>query len=105
MAATPRGWRFAAPAPSDRDWLTASRVGRGSIKEPKKLKDVRPSYPQNAKDARVQGIVILECVISPEGKVTSVRVLRGIPLLDEAAIKAVRQWLYTPTLLNGSRCP
>jgi TonB family protein len=76
------------------------RVG-GQIKEPKKLTNVSPSYPEIAKQARVQGIVILECVISPQGNVTEVKVLRGIPLLDQAAIDAVKQWVYAPTLLNG----
>ena len=55
----------------------AVRVG-GDIKEPKKLKNVKPSYPDIAKQARVQGVVILECTISPQGKVTDVKVLRGI---------------------------
>ena len=82
----------------------AVRVG-GQIKEPKKLKNVAPSYPDIAKQARVQGVVILECTISPQGKVTDVKVLRGIPLLDQAAIDAVRQWVYTPTLLNGVPVP
>jgi periplasmic protein TonB len=82
----------------------AVRVG-GQIKEPKKLKNVAPVYPDIAKQARVQGVVILECTISPQGKVTDVKVLRGIPLLDQAAIDAVRQWVYTPTLLNGVPVP
>jgi protein TonB len=82
----------------------AVRVG-GQIKEPKKLKDVKPVYPDIARQARVQGIVILECTISPQGKVTDVKVLRSIPLLDEAAKEAVRQWVYTPTLLNGVPVP
>jgi protein TonB len=82
----------------------AVRVG-GQIKEPKKLKDVKPVYPDIAKQARVQGVVILECTISPQGKVTDVKVLRGIPLLDAAAIDAVKQWVYTPTLLNGVPVP
>jgi protein TonB len=82
----------------------AVRVG-GQIKEPKKLKSVNPEYPAIAKQARVQGVVILECTISPQGKVTEVKVLRGIPLLDEAAITAVKQWVYTPTLLNGVPVP
>jgi protein TonB len=82
----------------------AVRVG-GQIKEPKKLKDVKPAYPEIAKQARVQGIVILECTISPQGKVTDVKVLRGIPLLDQSAIDAVKQWVYTPTLLNGVPVP
>jgi protein TonB len=82
----------------------AVRVG-GQIKEPKKLKNVPPAYPDIAKQARVQGVVILECTISPQGKVTDVKVLRGIPLLDQAAIEAVKQWVYTPTLLNGVPVP
>jgi protein TonB len=82
----------------------AVRVG-GNIKEPKKLKNVAPEYPDIARQARVQGVVILECTISPQGKVTDVKVLRGIPLLDQAAIDAVKQWVYTPTLLNGVPVP
>jgi len=84
--------------------VQAVRVG-GQIKEPKKLKHVNPNYPDIAKQARVQGVVILECTISPQGKVTDVKVLRGIPLLDAAAIEAVKQWVYTPTLLNGVPVP
>jgi protein TonB len=84
--------------------VEAVRVG-GQIKEPKKLKDVKPTYPDIAKQARVQGVVILECTISPAGKVSDVKVLRGIPLLDQAAIDAVKQWVYTPTLLNGVPVP
>ncbi len=82
----------------------AVRVG-GQIKEPKKLKNINPTYPDIAKQARVQGVVILECTISPQGKVTDVKVLRGIPLLDAAAIEAVKQWVYSPTLLNGVPVP
>ena len=82
----------------------AIRVG-GQIKEPKKLKNVAPEYPDIAKQARVQGVVILECTISPQGKVTDVKILRGIPLLNESAMSAVRQWVYTPTLLNGVPVP
>jgi protein TonB len=88
-----------APPPT-----AAVRVG-GQIKEPKKLKNVAPAYPDIAKQARVQGVVILECTISPQGKVTDVKVLRGIPLLDAAAIEAVKQWVYSPTLLNGVPVP
>ncbi len=84
--------------------VQAVRVG-GQIKEPKKLKHVPPVYPDIAKQARVQGVVILESTISPQGKVTDVKVLRGIPLLDQAAIDAVKQWVYTPTLLNGVPVP
>jgi protein TonB len=76
------------------------RVG-GQIKAPTQLKKVQPVYPQIAQSARVQGIVILEATIGVNGKVQDVKVLRSVPLLDQAAIDAVRQWEYTPTLLNN----
>jgi periplasmic protein TonB len=82
----------------------AVRVG-GQIKEPKKLKNVNPEYPPIARKARVQGVVQLECTISPQGKVTNVTVVKGIPLLNKAAEEAVKQWVYTPTLLNGVPVP
>jgi protein TonB len=82
----------------------AIRVG-GEIKEPRKIRNVPPVYPQIAKEARVQGVVILEATIGREGNVTDVKVLRAIPLLDQAAIDAVRQWVYAPTLLNGEPVP
>lgn len=82
----------------------AVRVG-GRIKEPAKLKHVEPVYPELARVARVQGVVVVECLISPQGKVTDVKVLRSIPLLDQSAMDAVRQWRYTPTLLNGVPVP
>jgi protein TonB len=53
----------------------------------------------------VQGVVILEAIIGPAGAVTEVKVLRSVPLLDDAAIAAVSQWQYTPTLLNGVPVP
>jgi protein TonB len=76
------------------------RVG-GVIREPKKVKDVAPVYPPVALAARVQGIVILEAMLTPQGRVEEVKVLRGVPVLDQAAIDAVRQWAYTPTLVGG----
>jgi len=80
------------------------RVG-GNIRPPQKVSDVAPMYPAIAREARVQGVVILEAVIGEEGAVRDVRVLRSIPLLDTAAIEAVHQWRYTPTLLNGEPVP
>ena len=58
-----------------------------------------------AQAARVQGVVILEAIIGSSGAVTEVKVLRSVPLLDDAAIAAVQQWQYTPTLLNGVPVP
>ena len=69
------------------------------------MRNAAPVYPQIAQSARVQGVVIIEATISPTGKVTDARVLRSIPLLDQAALDAVRQWEYTPTTLNGVPVP
>jgi TonB family protein len=80
------------------------RVGAG-IREPRKTRNVSPVYPPAAIAARVQGVVILECTISKAGRVVSVRTLRSVPMLDAAAIEAVRQWEYAPTLLNGVPVP
>ena len=86
-----------APEPAPQG---AVRVG-GDVRMPTKVRDVRPEYPANAQAARVQGIVIIEATIGTTGKVTDAKVLRSIPLLDQAALDAVRQWEFTPTLLNG----
>ena len=76
------------------------RVG-GNIAPPTKVRDVKPVYPPEALSARVSGVVILEATIDREGKVRDARVLQSVPPLDTAAIEAVRQWEFTPTLLNG----
>jgi TonB family protein len=95
----------ATDATTGPDWaLGAIRVG-GGIKPPTKVRHVNPAYPVIAQSARVQGVVILEARIGIDGKVTNARVLRSIPLLDQAALEAVRQWEYTPTLLNGVPVP
>lgn len=75
------------------------------IKTPVKLRDVSPVYPEAAILARVDGVVVIEAVIGVTGEVREARVLRSKPLLDEAALAAVRQWKYTPTLLNGVPVP
>ena len=76
------------------------RVGL-DVREPRKVKHVPPVYPAIAAESRLEGVVVLECVIDPRGRVVDVKVERGLPLLDEAATEAVRQWVYTPTLING----
>ncbi len=80
------------------------RVGEG-IKPPTKIRDVKPVYPPVAAEARVQGVVIVEVRIDEQGRVSDARILRSIPLLDEAALDAVRQWEFTPTLMNGKPVP
>lgn len=77
----------------------------GEIREPKKILNVPPVYPQIALTARVQGVVIVEATISETGAIENVRVLRSHPLLERAAVEAVRQWRYTPTRLNGQPVP
>jgi len=68
---------------------------------PQCIKNVPPVYPEIARAARVEGVVILEAKVDKEGKVEEARVLRSIPLLDQAAIEAVKQWEYEPFLVNG----
>ena len=83
---------------------TAVRPG-GRIMPPKKIKDVAPVYPAIAKSAGVSGAVTIEATIGTNGKVVDARVVRSIPLLDQAALDAVRQWEYLPTMLNGLPVP
>jgi protein TonB len=75
-------------------------VGQGVV-EPRKLRHVDPAYPDLARVAGIGATLILECRIDPEGHVADIQVLRGHPLFDAAAVNAVRQWTYRPSLLNG----
>jgi len=79
---------------------SALRVG-GKVRPPKKIKDVKPVYPAAAKSAKIAGVVIIEATIGADGKVIDTKVLRSVPMLDQAALDAVRQWEFAPTLLNG----
>jgi len=78
---------------------------RAGIEAPQKIGNVAPIYPVTARLARKSGIVILEAVIDANGAVQSVKVLRSVLLLDEAAVDAVRQWRFTPARLNGVAIP
>ena len=80
------------------------RVG-GDIRAPRKIKDVAPDYPEVARSAGVQGVVIVEVTIGADGSVVDARVLRSVPLLDQAALDAVRQWVYEPVLKDGVATP
>ena len=77
----------------------------GRIKIPAKVLHVPPVYPAIAQQARVEGVVIIEAIIGTDGRVKEARVLRSKPLLDEAALAAVRQWVFSPTTLNGVPVP
>ena len=88
-----------APPPPPPPPQQPIRVG-GNIKTPTKIREVKPVYPPIAQSARVQGVVIIEATIGADGRVKDAKVLRSIPLLDQAALDAVKQWQFTPTLLN-----
>jgi TonB family protein len=86
----------AAPAPL--------AVG-GRVAVPQRLVTAQPVYPPFAKTAHVQGVVELAIVIDATGNVTKAQVVKSIPQLDKAAIDAVKQWKYAPTLVNGAAVP
>jgi periplasmic protein TonB len=74
----------------------SSGVSAGNL-----IRKVTPQYPPIARTAHIQGNVVLEAEISKEGNVTNLHVISGPPLLQQAAIEAVKQWKYRPYLLNG----
>jgi periplasmic protein TonB len=77
------------------------KVG-GRVQPPRIIDEVQPQYPIIAKEARVQGDVLIDSVINAQGDVTQMKLVSGNPLLVQAAFNAVRQWRYQPTLLNGT---
>jgi len=88
------------PRPEPRVAPPIFRAGQG-VREPKRIAGVTPEYPAIARTSHIQGVVILEAVINERGTIERVKVLKSQPLLDAAAIAAVKDWRYTPTLLNG----
>lgn len=88
------------PAPVARSRPAAPVRLHAGIRAPRKIVDVAPVYPEIALRTRREGVVILEATIDARGTVQSASVLRSVPLLDQAAIDAVRQWRFEPALLN-----
>lgn len=82
----------------------AVRVG-GDVKPPIKVKDVKPVYPEIAKQTRTQGVVVVELTVGVSGKVDSAKVVKSLPMLDNAALEAVKKWEFKPTLINGKATP
>ena len=80
------------------------RVG-GKISAPQVVHRVNPEYPPVAQQSRVGGDVVLEAVVGTDGRVQSVRVVKSHPLLEAAAVNAVKQWRYEPLRLNGTPVP
>jgi len=85
-----------AVIPNDQPIRVSEGIQQGNV-----IRRTVPSYPPLALQARVQGVVVLEAVINKEGTIDSLRVVSGHPLLTRAAVEAVQQWTYRPTLLNG----
>ncbi|MBM3311006.1 MAG: energy transducer TonB [Candidatus Aminicenantes bacterium] len=73
----------------------------GAVPPPKIVKQVDPVYPEVARQARAEGVVILELTTDIYGRVMNAKILRSIPLLDQAALDAVRQWVYEPPVIDG----
>lgn len=74
----------------------------GNIRRPDRIRMVKPLYPAIAKNAGVEATIVLNVIIDKTGNVAEVQILRGHPLLQDAAIKAVKQWKYQPAIMNGS---
>ena len=75
------------------------------VKPPKLVKEVAPVYPEAAKKGGIEGVVILEATTDTYGRVASVKILRGDPLLGQAAVEALEQWVYEPMVINGKPKP
>jgi protein TonB len=92
------------PPPAKKEEKAAApqriRVG-GNVQQAKLIKQPRPVYPPLAKQARISGVVHLNAVIAKDGTIQNLTLISGHPLLVQAAMDAVRQWVYAPTLLNG----
>ena len=88
--------------PGEPDDQGIYRVGAG-LQPPQRLD--RAVYPPEAMAAGIEGNVLAEIVVSPTGDVTDASVLRSVPMLDEAALKAVRNWHFAPTMVNGQAVP
>jgi len=114
--ATALKWKFAPPEANTRTTVDvlfafrnvpnanaakALRIGAG-MRPPIKVADARPMYPEAAKAARIEGPVVLELRVGTDGSVVDASVVQSIPMLDDAAVEAARQWKYVPTLLNGA---
>ncbi len=93
---------LAPPPPPPAPVIKIERIKQGGVIQAANLiRQVNPVYPPLAVKARSQGVVVLAAVISKQGTVESLRVISGHPLLNQAALDAVKQWLYRPTTLNG----
>jgi TonB family protein len=93
------------PPPSEEELRTFAKGAHQAVKLPKVIKEVHPIYPKEARKAGVSGTVILGVRTDIYGRVTEVKVLRSIPLLDKPAVEAVKQWVYEPYIIEGEPSP
>lgn len=93
------------PPPPPRPRLVQPQRIGGDVLSSRLLVRVQPIYPDIAVRARVQGVVKLTIIVDERGQVTEIQNVAGNPLLKPAAVEAVRQWKYSPTLLNGEPVP
>lgn len=91
-------------APSPSASVEPLRVG-GRVAMPQRLMTTPPIYPSFARNSRVQGVVEVSIVIDTNGNVSRAEVVKSIPQLDKAALDAVKQWKYQPTMVNGTPVP
>jgi protein TonB len=96
----------ASPQPGEweppRDFVTCPTVAYQGVRAPSKIVDKKPIYPPAARNAGVSGVVIVSVMIDTNGDVAAARVVRSIPLLDRAALDAVRGWKFTKTAADGA---
>lgn len=90
------------PLPSAPPKPASAHLRLSHIDEGNLIRKVQPTYPALARSVRIQGVVLLQAIISKEGTIANLRVLSGHPMLTAAAIDAVRQWRYRPYVLNGT---
>ena len=91
----------AAPPPPPKPVVPSIIHVGGNVQAAKLVRQVMPVYPAIAKAARIQGTVVLHAVIAKDGTIEQLQFVSGPPLLVQAAMNAVREWRYQPTLLNG----
>ena len=97
--ASHESWKIAPDFSDDLANQEAQRIT--SIQKPRLVKLVKPEYPENARLARIPGVVVVEASTDIFGRVKGVRVVSGHPLFHDAALAAIRQWVYDPYIING----
>jgi TonB family protein len=96
------------PPPTEaelKEFAKGAVIAIGEIKPPRLIREVPPVYPEIARQSFVRGTVVLGVRVDTHGRVTDVKVLKSIPLLNKAAVDAVKQWIYEPFILDGKPMP